>query len=80
MVFCSLLMKYHEHFTFDTIEDIKKKINNLRTNFRYENRNTNKIFRSGASFSTISYFYDEVRHNQMLKLKFWPQIYSSRKF
>ena len=31
-----LLQKYREHFTSATLEDLKKKINNLRTNFRNE--------------------------------------------
>lgn len=43
-----LLQKYRENFTSATLEDLKKKINNLRTNFRNELRKMDKSAKSGA--------------------------------
>lgn len=43
-----LLSKYHEHFPSATLEDLKKRINNLRTSFRNELRKVNKHATSGA--------------------------------
>ncbi|GFS03056.1 hypothetical protein ElyMa_006460500 [Elysia marginata] len=44
----TLLKKYQEHFTTGTLDDLKKKINSLRTNFRNELRKMEKSAKSGA--------------------------------
>ncbi|XP_042892471.1 uncharacterized protein LOC122266706 [Penaeus japonicus] len=43
-----LLQKYREHFTSATLEDLKKKKKNLRTNFRNELRKMDECAKSGA--------------------------------
>lgn len=43
-----LLTKYQEYFKSATLEDLKKKLNTLRTNFRNELRKIERNSRSGA--------------------------------
>ena len=55
-----LLQKYREHFTSATLEDLKKKINNLRTNFRNElqkmesNANTSAMATDASMSKTLT--------------------------
>jgi len=44
----TLLKKYREHFTSGTLEELKKTKNNLRTNFRNEQRKVDKSAKSGT--------------------------------
>ncbi|KAJ8022116.1 hypothetical protein HOLleu_39523 [Holothuria leucospilota] len=43
-----LLQKYKEHFPEATLEELKKKLNSLRTNFRSELRKVERSAKSGA--------------------------------